>query len=103
MVSYPEASVASGARLLTFDSHMEPAVTPPAAAAPVPSESASVPLGLQRAAEGPASAAPPPAAPGPTGDLDELAERLYDRIRFHLKSELRLDRERAGLLTDLGR
>ncbi len=30
-------------------------------------------------------------------DLDELAHKLYDRIRWRLRSELRLDRERAGL------
>ena len=32
-------------------------------------------------------------------DLDELAKRLYGRLRVMLKHELRLDRERAGLLT----
>jgi hypothetical protein len=41
------------------------------------------------------------AAPGmATGDLDALAGRLYDKIRYRLKAELRLDRERAGLITD---
>jgi hypothetical protein len=60
--------------------------------------------------------APPPASPpasavttstAPAGaraggaELDELAGRLYDRIRFRLRSELHLDRERAGLVTDL--
>jgi hypothetical protein len=34
-------------------------------------------------------------------DMDELAGRLYDRIRTRLKSELLVDRERAGFLTDL--
>jgi hypothetical protein len=34
-------------------------------------------------------------------DMDELAGKLYDRIRTRLKSELLVDRERAGLLTDL--
>lgn len=33
-------------------------------------------------------------------DLDELAGRLYDRLRSRLRMELLLDRERAGLLTD---
>ena len=32
-------------------------------------------------------------------DLDELAKRLYSRLRVMLKHELRLDRERAGILT----
>jgi hypothetical protein len=33
--------------------------------------------------------------------MDELASRLYDRIRARLKTELLVDRERAGFLTDL--
>jgi len=34
-------------------------------------------------------------------DMDELAGKLYDKIRTRLKSELLGDRERAGFLTDL--
>ena len=37
----------------------------------------------------------------PEADLDALASRLYDRIRSRLKTELLVDRERAGFLTDL--
>jgi hypothetical protein len=37
----------------------------------------------------------------PERDMDELAGKLYDRIRTRLKSELLVDRERAGFLTDL--
>jgi hypothetical protein len=54
-----------------------------------------------------ASSAATSSAPGPAGaahpdeNLDALAGKLYDRIRSRLKSELLLDRERAGLLTDL--
>jgi hypothetical protein len=33
-------------------------------------------------------------------DLDELAARLYDRLRSRLRLELLVDRERAGMLTD---
>jgi hypothetical protein len=33
-------------------------------------------------------------------DMDELAGKLYDRIRSRLRTELLVDRERAGLLTD---
>jgi hypothetical protein len=43
-------------------------------------------------------------AVGPGGsekDLDDLARRLYDRIRLRLTRELLVDRERAGALTDL--
>jgi len=34
-------------------------------------------------------------------EVDELAKKLYDRIRTRLKTELLVDRERAGFLTDL--
>jgi len=34
-------------------------------------------------------------------DLEQLANRLYDRIRSRLDRELLVDRERAALLTDL--
>jgi hypothetical protein len=46
-----------------------------------------------------------PAGPGgaPTADLDELARQLYDRIRWRLRSELRLDLERSGLGAGLSR
>jgi len=37
----------------------------------------------------------------PETDMDELAGKLYDKIRTRLKSELLVDRERAGFLTDL--
>ena len=40
------------------------------------------------------------AAGAAAGDLDALAGRLYDKIRYRLKAELRLDRERAGLITN---
>ena len=34
-------------------------------------------------------------------EMDELARKLYERIRGRLKTELLVDRERAGFLTDL--
>jgi len=43
----------------------------------------------------------PGAHNGSETDIDELARKLYDRIRTRLKSELLVDRERAGFLTDL--
>ena len=36
----------------------------------------------------------------PDDELEELADRLYDRIRTRFRSELLIDRERAGLLAD---
>ena len=51
------------------------------------------------------SAAPAPAgtpAPAPASPpLDELARQLFGPLTARLKAELRLDRERTGLLTDL--
>jgi hypothetical protein len=35
-------------------------------------------------------------------DMDDLARRLYPKIRPDLKRELWLERERAGMLADLG-
>jgi hypothetical protein len=59
------------------------------------------------AAEAPTefSAGQPAAAASPMKDdeknLDELAGKLYDKIRSRLRNELLVDRERAGFLTDL--
>jgi len=47
----------------------------------------------------PAAATAP--SPASETDMDELARKLYDRIRGRLKTELLVDRERAGFLTDL--
>jgi hypothetical protein len=53
------------------------------------------------ASRGPAT--PSTSAPEAHSDqaMDELAGKLYDRIRTRLRTELLVDRERAGLLTDL--
>ncbi len=56
--------------------------------------------------------APPPVGPtavtapalaGAAPNIEALARRLYDPLAARLKAELRLDRERAGLVTDLRR
>jgi hypothetical protein len=62
---------------------------------------------VSRPSEGgnPHVSAGPAAATGPSqaseSEMDELARKLYDRIRGKLKTELLVDRERAGFLTDL--
>jgi hypothetical protein len=87
---------------------------PPAGEAPEPSLPVDpIPVPVQRAPEEvpstptvTASAAPTPAAGAGGaggGDLDDLARKLYPKIRPYLKKELWLDRERAGLLTSSGR
>jgi hypothetical protein len=53
------------------------------------------------AAGGVPAAGSQPAAGHSDHELDALAHRLYDRFRSRLRSELLLDRERAGLVTDL--
>jgi hypothetical protein len=65
-----------------------------------PSAAGTYPIGPGQAGQ---------ATAGPTGhehldldhlDLDELSDRLYMRLRRRLRTELLVDRERAGLLTD---
>jgi hypothetical protein len=61
-------------------------------------------------AEAPASTAPAatpstpqtetPPEPAAPLDIDDLARRVYGQVRTQLRSELLIDRERAGLLTD---
>jgi hypothetical protein len=100
-------ALASGAA--TLDEEGAVVFAPPAGeGSRLPQASASPAPVLQRAAADPpvdtTPAAPgAPAAPGgpPAADLDELARRLYDRLRHRLRAELRLDRERSGQLTDL--
>jgi hypothetical protein len=60
---------------------------------------------VQAAAEAGSNGATPPWGPVPAGrsdqELDALALDLYDRLRSRLRMELLVDRERAGLVTDL--
>ena len=69
---------------------------PPAADSPAPTTAAPAAPG----ASGPAAAGAPAAG---AANLDELARRLYDPLAARIKAELRLDRERFGLVTDLRR
>jgi len=71
----------------------EPAGVPATTPEPTPATTAPATT-VEPAASGPA---PVPAAGG--ADLDELAHKLYDRIRWRLRTELRLDMERAGRST----
>jgi hypothetical protein len=79
-----------------------------AGAAGVPMTEITFPAAGAAGAASAAAADAPAAGPGGAGggapgggaaggDLDELAHKLYDRIRWRLRTELRLDRERAGL------
>jgi hypothetical protein len=67
--------------------------SPPATAAPA--------APAQRAPVQSTSAAAPAAAPTTPADLVQLTATLYDRVRALLRSELRVDRERSGLFTDV--
>ncbi len=69
--------------------------TPAAEAAP----SQAAPARAPEPAPSQAMSAPAP-EPAPPLDLDELARRVYGQVRTQLRSELLIDRERAGLLTD---
>jgi Domain of unknown function (DUF4157) len=55
---------------------------------------------LARRVYGQLSEATPGLAAAPAFDLDDLAHRVYGHVRTQLRSELLIDRERAGLLTD---
>ena len=71
----------------------------PTPADPAPGNGSSNGAGTGQAG-GPATAA----AASPVDrdrELDDLARRLYGRIRSRLSAELLADRERAGMITDL--
>jgi hypothetical protein len=81
----------------------------PAAAGGVPMQEITFPQPASDATTASATPAASPAGGGGGGgggagganadghELDELAHKLYDRIRWRLRSELRLDMERSGL------
>jgi hypothetical protein len=73
----------------------------PPAAGQRPQETAMMPAVFPPAGETPATAPTVPATEEvPPIDLDDLARRVYGQVRVQLRSELLIDRERAGLLTD---
>jgi hypothetical protein len=67
----------------------------PQAPAPVAEQAKDLVEGAGHAVSSEASSAPSGAAQ----DLDDLAQKLYPKLRPYLKKELWLDRERAGMLT----
>jgi hypothetical protein len=73
----------------TADDGAQDAIAPVVTAAPQPATSAVV-------------TAPTPLLPHELDShhLEELTQRIYDRLRSRLRTELLVDRERAGLLTD---
>jgi hypothetical protein len=77
------------------------------AAVPAPVVAAAAEPWVQRAPEAEAAAATEPGGAGAAAggrsdrELDMLAHQLYDRLRSQLRHELLIDRERAGLITDL--
>jgi hypothetical protein len=93
----------------------------PVIAQPAPVVAQPVPEVQRQEASAPAAPAPAPTSQPPTAtvssesanaasggttpqteeELDVLAGRLYDHIALRLRRELRMDRERTGLLTDL--
>lgn len=71
---------------------------PAAGEAPTPEPSAAAAPVAAAASAGAAAAE----APGQSEkELDELARKLHDRISLHLRRDLLIQRERAGLVTDL--
>jgi hypothetical protein len=97
------------AQVLVPISHAAEGHGPTASAGPLQVSTFAAELPVQRADDASASAPQAPAA-GPGGgasgghsekELDDLAHQLYDRLRSRLRMELLIDRERAGLITDL--
>jgi hypothetical protein len=99
---------------------MRPAVpSPQPLVMSAPAAVAPISVAVQRVDEAPAAEPPPPAEPAPAaapeaaappvpaqaaaggGDPEELVKKLFDPLLRRLKTELRLDRERHGRLTDL--
>ena len=77
------------------------AVPAAAAAAAVQRASIDAPAAPPAHAVPPEPATPTTAMPRPSDeDLSNLSRWLYPLIKWRLKSDLREDRERAGLLTD---
>ncbi|MDL5156570.1 hypothetical protein [Actinomycetospora termitidis] len=72
-----------------------PAPPPPPPTPPTPATESFVPT--ERQADARAPALPAPAPPSP----EELARTLFDPLLRRLRAELRLERERRGLLSDL--
>ena len=83
-----------GTNTITFASptvQREPEAAPPPEPAP-----AAAPASTTSTAQAGAGSAP-------GGDVEELVNKLYDPLAARLRAELWLDRERAGVLMDLGR
>ena len=78
-------------------------VTPPAALQAAAGDAVSGAAGAVAGAVGAVGGAAAGAAGALPTDLDELARRLFDPLSARFKSELWLDRERAGMVTDLRR
>jgi hypothetical protein len=99
----PPASFASVGGSIDVGGTPELAAEPPAdlTIAREASEDGFSTSSLQRATADPATPSPAAVSGGSEKDLDDLARRLYERIRLRLKRELLVDRERAGSLTDL--
>lgn len=87
------APVALQAQEITLDPGGDPGADPPG----------EPDLPGQLAPPGPAGPADPgaPAAGAAAASPDELVKKLFDPLLRRLKTELRLDRERRGMLTDL--
>ncbi len=98
----PVATAVVAQREATGDGDVTGA-SPPEAAPGVPSSGAvTAPTMAPGSPPTPGSAGPAPA--GASGaDIDELARRLFDPLSARLRSELWLDRERAGLSIELRR
>lgn len=100
----PPASVTQhdGYKEVSFDQHSVQRDAEPSES-PTPAEEPGVPPAPVTATPAASPATTGGAAPAAGGNIDELVNRLYDPLAARLRSELWLDRERAGVLMDLRR
>ncbi|AII10346.1 hypothetical protein [Rhodococcus opacus] len=87
------------ARDIDHDEPEDPPVAQRQGEGPPPPESGAD-IGAPNASGAPSASAAPPPAGLTNPNIDELASRLYEPIVTRIKTELWLDRERAGLLSD---
>jgi hypothetical protein len=85
----------------TPDRESPSTTTPVVASTTTPVVASTAALAEPSAVASPAAASTPPATAAATPSIDELARQLFGPLTARLKAELRLDRERSGLLTDL--
>jgi hypothetical protein len=99
-VSYVVQRVEQAGVPVTVQSASEPSVAPAPAAAPAPSTGGAPAGGAPAGGASTGGTAAGAPVGGAAAEPEELLKKLFDPLLRRLKTELRLDRERYGALTD---